>query len=1033
MTDIFLSHSGQDKAVSKLIAESLIHEGLSVWCFERGYKFSEDHIKTSIDEITKSRFFLLLVSKNAIIGDRERKYIYQEILHANEKNLKFISVFYNISYDDINHLDPQWAIIIKSRSTGILLSDTNIKSVLGKIIHEIKHTDSKLPTFGLCEESDKGKTPSLADLMEKSNRSITIWGHTLKKFAVNSEVKTSLGRLLARGVDVTLILTNPFSISEEAHQTFPHGSADASSITEIKNTIQFIKTASEFFTRWEGHESERKFPTTFSVILSNYLPRYRLIVVDDEIIYLNIYAYSEDVNDTPLFCLSNYGQEGDKRGFDTIINSLSKLLNSRDIQYLVRNGEWNENWRNSEIGSLIISCLKNQECCNQECTAWTRIERGLLGYQNDDPAYIKRVGICDEDYEPGTFTVNLIDRGNRLYHQEISRDEWLDIAIRDEIDAIALENPHLFKSPLEKNAIKWKVKRLLQRDPLGRSSLLDLIWFQEYSDIFRRIIVTLLTGNPDYEIELYRNLTYDREESMLTVVAKLEDDDNISVRDWLRYSIAAGMLCVDEKTIHAATSYIDVKHAIRVPRDRLDKKDTKEIIAQLKRIADSTCRVDASERFFHTLEMHRNESFSIVSFPDDFLESIFLIKYYSMLLTEYPNLTIHCVPKSIKCGNDATYNDIIRFKERFVDKEHFSRFDVMRCGPKLGGVNLLKLDRRVVELMMGANLIDVRGCRNYEMMQGLNVESFFGFVVCRDVSESVTGFTADELPFMYIHQPPGTRSFSGYKKRNQRVSPVTRKMVAETTVRDAVKKWQGGYIASINDWSPERRKVFEINRQFYTSHLTPFNQRFGDVIEFDVQESLRKFTDKVLVLGCGSGKEVVYLSQNGCDAYGLDYSYEAIKIARKRSSAAPKDHFSVEDIYNLDIIEGRDFDGIVANAVFVHLLEKDDIVSIFEMAWDKLKIDGLFYVRVLRKEGVRSDIEYNQFNVPRYFVYYTLDEIRNIAGRTGFMVLEESEQGHQRGYKDVFWISVCLKKRSDWMRATPSQQPSPFSVKPDEL
>lgn len=1031
MADIFLSHSSQDEAIAKIIADRLIQEGLSVWCFERGSKTLENHIKTSIDEITKSRYFLLLVSKNAIIGDQERKYIYQEILRANDQNLKFIPVFFNISYDEINHLEPQWAVIIKSRSTGILLSDTNLDSVFRKIIHEIQHSDSKVSVLGSCEGSDNGRPQSLVDLMEKPDRSIIVWGHTLKKFAISSDVKTSLGRLLARGVDVTLILTNPFSKSEEAHQVFPHGGGDAQSITEIHNTIQFIKTASEFFTRWEGDESERKFPTTFSVILSNYLPRYRLIVVDDEILYLNIYTYGEDVNDTPLICLSKYDAEGKQRGFDTIVNSLNKLLTSRDIQYLVKNGAWNENWRSSEVGGLINSCLKNQECCNQDCTAWTRIEKGLLGYQNEDPAYVTKVGVCDTDYEPGTFTINLIDRGNRLYHEEMSRDEWLDIAIRDEIEAVAKENPHLLGSSTQKNAVKEKVKRLLQRDPLGRGTLLDQIWFQEYSDIFRRIVVALLTGNPDYEIEMYRNLTSEREESVLRIIEKLEEDDDVSLRDWLRYSISAGMLCVDEKTIHAATSYIDVNHAIHVPRGQLNKKDIKDITAQLKRIANSDCRVDASERFFHTLEMHRNESFSIVSLPDDFLESIILVKYYSKLLEEYPYLTIHCVPKSIKCGNDATYNDIIRFKEKFVNKEYSDRFNVIECGPKISGINLLKLDRRVVEQLKRADLVDVRGCRNYEMMQGLNVESFFGFIVCRDISESVTGFSADEVPFMYIHQPPGTRSFTEYKKRNQKISPVTKKMIAETTVRDAVKKWQGGHIASINDWSSKRREVFEINRQFYTSHLTPFEQRFGDVIEYDVQESLRRFTGRVLVLGCGSGKEVLFLSRNGCDAYGLDYSYEAIKSARKRSSGVSRDHFSVEDVYNLDIIEGTDFDGIIANAVFVHLLENDDIVPVFQMAWDKLKDGGLFYVRVLKKEGIRSDVDPNQFNVPRYFVYYTLDEIRDIAEQTGFTVLEESEKPHQQGHRGVYWIAVCLMKHSDGTRH-PVSQVSPSRSRDNE-
>ena len=41
-------------------------------------------------------------------------------------------------------------------------------------------------------------------------------------------------------------------------------------------------------------------------------------------------------------------------------------------------------------------------------------------------------------------------------------------------------------------------------------------------------------------------------------------------------------------------------------------------------------------------------------------------------------------------------------------------------------------------------------------------------MVCREISESVTGLNAKNQPFVYLYQPPGTASFSGFKERHDR-------------------------------------------------------------------------------------------------------------------------------------------------------------------------------------------------------------------------------------------------------------------------
>lgn len=144
----------------------------------------------------------------------------------------------------------------------------------------------------------------------------------------------------------------------------------------------------------------------------------------------------------------------------------------------------------------------------------------------------------------------------------------------------------------------------------------------------------------------------------------------------------------------------------------------------------------------------------------------------------------------MRCGNDATYDSIRDFLER---KFHFlrneSRFHVSKKGPKVGGVNLLKLDPEVMDLIEKADALDVRGARSYEMMQGVNKETFFGFMVCRGFSESVTGLPAKRSPFIYLHQGPGEYSFKGFKARHKR--RVNGMMLAELTANDQKDRWEG--------------------------------------------------------------------------------------------------------------------------------------------------------------------------------------------------------------------------------------------------
>lgn len=119
---------------------------------------------------------------------------------------------------------------------------------------------------------------------------------------------------------------------------------------------------------------------------------------------------------------------------------------------------------------------------------------------------------------------------------------------------------------------------------------------------------------------------------------------------------------------------------------------------------------------------------------------------------------------------------------------------------------------------------------------------------------------------------------------------------------------------------------------------------------------LQKNFKKILDLGCGSGRHLVYFSKLGFEVYGLDASPKALEISRDWLKAEGKvcdlrlhrieDEFPYMDEY---------FDAIISIQVIHHNLLKDVIFTIKEME-RILRPDGLIYL-TFPLFGVGSKLE----------------------------------------------------------------------------
>ncbi len=160
------------------------------------------------------------------------------------------------------------------------------------------------------------------------------------------------------------------------------------------------------------------------------------------------------------------------------------------------------------------------------------------------------------------------------------------------------------------------------------------------------------------------------------------------------------------------------------------------------------------------------------------------------------------------------------------------------------------------------------------------------------------------------------------------------------------------------------------------------NQVRKDIVEFSKEWK----SGKLLDIGCGSGRNLLYFAQNGFDWYGIDFSSEMIKQAKenfKRKGIDYKNRLMVADMTDLPFPDGT-FDYLISIASFHHLPKEQQNLALNEMK------------RVLKEDGEMIISVWNKYSIKRIGFWF--------AKKETFVPWKRKEKGIEKVYNRYYYL-----------------------------
>ncbi len=131
---------------------------------------------------------------------------------------------------------------------------------------------------------------------------------------------------------------------------------------------------------------------------------------------------------------------------------------------------------------------------------------------------------------------------------------------------------------------------------------------------------------------------------------------------------------------------------------------------------------------------------------------------------------------------------------------------------------------------------------------------------------------------------------------------------------------------------------------------------------------------KVLDLGCGSGGYIVSLAKNGFEVYGLDFSIEAIEVAKSwLKEDGYEGNLELASIYKELPYSDNIFDAVISFRV-IHHAKIEDIRKLIKELERILKPQGLIFITVPKWRILRKKVGNLEMFDSRTFILKEVDQ-----------------------------------------------------------
>ena len=176
--------------------------------------------------------------------------------------------------------------------------------------------------------------------------------------------------------------------------------------------------------------------------------------------------------------------------------------------------------------------------------------------------------------------------------------------------------------------------------------------------------------------------------------------------------------------------------------------------------------------------------------------------------------------------------------------------------------------------------------------------------------------------------------------------------------------------------------------------MNDLREQFGDIDIYLFDQLMRGRIEpgmRVLDVGCGGGRNLVYLLRRGFDVAGVDQDPDAVAhvraLAARLAPALPPDNFRVEAIEALSFPEAW-ADVVIASAVLHFAFSEAHFDSMLASIWRVLAPGGLLFARLASSIGISDRVQPlgdGRFRLPDGSDRFLVDErmLMGIGARLG--------------------------------------------------